>query len=64
MSFYDDFADIFEECVDVFDERAVKIKFVRHSDRVMNSITRELDTGTTSDVEINEGSIIGNFFAS
>jgi len=50
--FYDCFDDVMKECLAEFDCRSPKIKLIRHSGRTMNSVTREMDAGTTAEIEV------------
>ena len=51
-NFYSDLSVIMKECLAEFDCRTTKMRLVRHSGRVMNPVTRELDAGTETEIEV------------
>ena len=51
-SFYDCFDDVVQEMLAEFDCRSTSIYLVRHSSRTMNPVTRELDAGSTANLDV------------
>lgn len=51
-NFYDCFVDVVIECLAEFDCRTPKIKLIRKTEAIMNTVTRELDPQTVSEIEV------------